>query len=92
MLWRGQRDFLHKNRFLPEVTIERPDGSLEKISFKESVLDRRVPVLDHFVDSILHGAQPEPSVWDNVGVLSAVFGCIESISSRSEVRLNRYEN
>jgi predicted dehydrogenase len=92
MLWRGQRDLLHKNRFLPEVMIERPDGALEKISFKESVLDRRVPVLDHFVDSILHGTQPEPSVWDNVRVLSAVFGCIESIGSRSEVRLNRYEN
>ncbi|PWT78567.1 MAG: hypothetical protein C5B58_15095 [Acidobacteria bacterium] len=92
MLWRGKQDLQYKNRYLPEVMIERPDGSLEKISFKESVLDRRVPVLDHFVESILRGTQPEPSVWDNVRVLSAVFGCIESISTRSEVLLNGYEN
>jgi predicted dehydrogenase len=78
MFWRGEQDSENRNRYHPVISIEGSDGSTEKIPFQESIGDRRVPVLDHFIESILHARQPEPSVWDNVRVLRAVFGCIES--------------
>jgi len=87
MFWRGERDSVNRNRFHPVISIEHSDGSTEKIPFQESVGDRRVPVLDHFVESIRHGRQPEPSVWDNIRVLRAVFGCIESSISGREIFL-----
>jgi predicted dehydrogenase len=68
--------------------MERPGGTLEKIPFEESIGDRRVPVLDHFIESIAHGRQPEPSAWDNLKTLRAVFGCIESTTVGREVFLN----
>jgi hypothetical protein len=84
MFWRGERDSVNRNRYHPVISIEHSDGSTEKIPFQESIGDRRAPVLDHFVESILHGRQPEPSVWDNIRVLRAVFGCIESSISGRE--------
>ena len=87
MLWRGEQDSENRNRYHPVISIEGSDGSTEKIPFQESIGDRRVPVLDHFVESILHARQPEPSVWDNVRVLRAVFGCIESSVSGREIFL-----
>jgi predicted dehydrogenase len=88
MFWRGEQDKQVKNRFNPVISIERPAGTLEKIPFEESVGERRVPVLDHFIESIRHGRQPEPSVWDNLKVLRAVFGCIESATLGREIFLN----
>ena len=87
MFWRGEQDSKNRNRYHPVISIEGSDGSTEKIPFQESIGDRRVPVLDHFVESILHARQPEPSVWDNVRVLRAVFGCIESSVSGREIFL-----
>ena len=87
MLWRGERDSQNKNRYHPVISIGRCDGSTEKVPFQESIGDRRVPVLDHFVESILHARQPEPSVWDNIRVLRAVFGCVESSISGREIFL-----
>jgi predicted dehydrogenase len=87
MFWRGEQDTGIKNRYRPAISIERSGGSLEKIPFEESIGDRRVPVLDHFIESITHGRQPEPSVWDNLKMLRAVFGCIESSTARHEIFL-----
>jgi predicted dehydrogenase len=70
------------------ISIERDGGLLEKMSFQESVGDRRIPVLEHFIESILHGRQPEPSVWDNIKMLRAVFGCIESSISGRQILLD----
>jgi predicted dehydrogenase len=87
MFWRGEQDSEIKGWYHPVISIEQ-DGSLEKIPFQESISDRRVPVLEHFIESILHGRQPEPSVWDNLKMLRAVFGCIESSISGREIFLN----
>ena len=87
MFWRGEQDSENRNRYHPVISIEGSDGSTEKTPFQESIGDRRVPVLDHFIESILHARQPEPSVWDNVRVLRAVFGCIESSVSGREIFL-----
>jgi predicted dehydrogenase len=88
MFWRGEQDKTGKNRFHPEIPIESAGGPLEKIPFEESIGDRRVPVLDHFIESITHERQPEPSVSDNLKVLRAVFGCVESSNLGREIFLN----
>jgi len=84
MFWRGKQDTEKKNRYHPIITIESSGGFREKVAFDETIEDRRGPVLDHFIQSIVHGRQPEPSVWDNIRVLRAVFGCIESSISGRE--------
>jgi predicted dehydrogenase len=89
MFWRGEQDKEIKNRYHPMITIQRPGSTLEKIPFAESIGDRRVPVLDHFIESIMHGRQPEPSVWDNLKMLRAVFACIESATVSRENFLSR---
>jgi predicted dehydrogenase len=89
MFWRGEQDKEIRNRYHPMISIQRPGSSLEKIPFTESIGDRRVPVLDHFIESIMHGRQPEPSVWDNLKMLRAVFGCIESATVSRENFLSR---
>ncbi len=88
MFWRGEQDKKIKSRFHPEIHIEASGGIPEKIPFEESIADRRVPVLDHFVESVIHGRQPQPSVSDNLKMLRAVFGCIESCTVGSEIYLN----
>ena len=88
MFWRGEQDKQMRNRFDPVIFVERPGGALEKIPFQESIGDRRVPVLDHFIESITHGRQPEPSVSDNLQMLRAVFGCIESATVGREIFLS----
>ncbi len=89
MFWRGTEDKEIKNRFHPMISIERPGRPADQIPFEESIVDRRVPVLNHFIEKIANGQQPEPSVWDNLKVLRAVFGCIESSTVGREVLLNR---
>jgi predicted dehydrogenase len=88
MVWRGEQDKKIKSRFYPEIFIERPGGAPEKILFEESIADRRVPVLDHFIESVTNGRQPEPSVADNLKVLRAVFACIESCVVQHEILVN----
>jgi len=87
MFWSGEQSKENKNRFNPIISIENPGGAVERIPFQESIGDRRVPVLDHFIESITHGRQPEPSVWDNLRILRAIFGCIESLTAGHEVLL-----
>jgi predicted dehydrogenase len=88
MFWRGEQDNKIKSRFHPEILIEGLSGIREKMPFEESIADRRVPVLDHFVESVVHGRRPQPSVSDNLKMLRAVFGCIESCTVGNEVFLN----
>ncbi len=90
MFWRGEQDKKIKSRFHPEIFIEGSGGVMEKVPFEESIADRRVPVLDHFIESVTHGRQPQPSVSDNLKVLRAVFGCIESCTVGNEVFLNSW--
>jgi predicted dehydrogenase len=87
MVWRGERDKEKKSRFNPTIFVEH-GGKLEQVPFVESIGDRRVPVLDHFIESILHGRQPEPGVSDNLKVLRAVFGCIKSATEGREIILS----
>jgi predicted dehydrogenase len=87
MFWRGEQDKTKRNRFYPAISIEHPGGTPEKIPFEESIGDRRVPVLDHFIEAISHGRQPEPGVSDNLKMLRAVFGCIESANVGREIVL-----
>ncbi len=87
MFWSGEQNKENKNRFNPIISIEGPGGAIERIPFQESIGDRRVPVLDHFIESITHGRQPEPSVWDNLKMLGAIFGCIESFTAGHEILL-----
>jgi predicted dehydrogenase len=89
MFWRGEQDQELHNRYHPMIFVVRPGETPERIPFQESIGDRRVPVLDHFVESILHGRQPEPSVPDNLKMLRAVFGCIESLTTGREVFLDK---
>lgn len=88
MFWRGEPDKERKNLYHPVILVERSGGTREKIPFQESIGDRRVPVLDHFIESIAHGRQPEPGVEDNLKMLRAIFGCIESATVGGEIDLN----
>ncbi len=88
MFWRGTANTTIKNRFHPMISVDRPGAPLEKIQFEETITDRRVPVLNHFIESIANARQPEPDVRDNVKMLRAVFGCIESSVTGREVILN----
>jgi len=87
MFWRGEQDKEKRNLYHPKIFIERAGGALEQIPFAESIGDRRVPVLDHFIESIMHGRQPEPSASDNLKMLRGIFGCIESLTVGHEILL-----
>jgi predicted dehydrogenase len=87
MFWRGEQDKEIRTRYNPAIFIESSGGKLEKVPFEESIWDRRLPVLDHFIESIIHGRQPEPSVRDNLKMLRGIFGCIESATVGREVFL-----
>jgi hypothetical protein len=43
--------------------------------------------LEHFVESIKNGMQPEPSILDNRKTLAVVFGSIESVQKKKEIWL-----
>jgi hypothetical protein len=58
-----------------------------EIRSDEPRLERRIPVLDHFVASIKNGLQPEPSVADNRRTLPTVFGAIRSAEEKREIVL-----
>jgi predicted dehydrogenase len=87
IFWRGEPDPGCEDRFLPFISLQCAGTPTERLPFRESVVDRRVPVLEHFIHSITHGKQPEPSVSDNLKMLQAIFGCIESARSGRELVL-----
>jgi predicted dehydrogenase len=85
LFWRAEPDPEYEELFRPFICLQRPRSSPERLAFEETVLDRRVPVLDHFVEAISRGAQPQPGVEDNLKMLGAVFACIDSINQKREV-------
>jgi predicted dehydrogenase len=85
LFWRAEPRPEYEDQFKPFICLERPGGVPERLRFEETVLDRRAPVLDHFVAAVSDGAQPQPSVEDNLKMLGAVFACIDSINQKREV-------
>jgi predicted dehydrogenase len=69
------------------IFIQHPGKAPAKLPFQELVTDRREPVLEHFLDAVSRGRQPEPSVGDNLKTLDVALSCVESLMTKAEVRL-----
>jgi predicted dehydrogenase len=86
LFWDGNIGQMHRT----SVRIEIPgQPSLELITH-EPVQERRLPVLEHFINSISQGQQPEPSILDNRKTLAVVFGSIESVLAKTEIRIQTF--
>jgi predicted dehydrogenase len=83
LFWRGD---LEGKNYRSSLWIQTPGKPKIPINFTESVVDRRTPLLGHFIDAIEKGEQPQPSVSDNIRTFRTVLGCIDSIERKSEVR------
>ena len=70
------------------IWVHRPGEPPERLAFRESVVDRRHPVLEHFIKSVTEGFPPEPGVRDNLKTLRAALGCVQSLLTNSEVFLD----
>ncbi|MBV8898833.1 MAG: Gfo/Idh/MocA family oxidoreductase [Verrucomicrobia bacterium] len=70
------------------IWVQRPGKQPEPVPFRESVTDRRDPVLAHFIEAVSRGLQPEPGVRDNLKTLRAALGCVQSMLTGAEVRLD----
>ncbi|MBV8814768.1 MAG: Gfo/Idh/MocA family oxidoreductase [Verrucomicrobia bacterium] len=69
------------------VRLEIPAEPTKELMPVEPVQERRVPLLEHFIDSIERAEQPQPSVADNQKTLAVVFASIESVVKKREVKL-----
>jgi hypothetical protein len=67
--------------------LEVPGEEPQELLTHEPVWERRLPVLEHFIASIKQGEQPEPSIFDNRKTLAVVFGSLESVLKKTEVRI-----
>ena len=67
--------------------MEIPGQATQELLSVEAVQERRLPLLEHFIDSIGRGQQPEPSIADNCKTLAVVFGSLEAVLKQQEVRL-----
>jgi predicted dehydrogenase len=83
LFWNGNID----GKNLTSVRLEVPGEEPQELLTHEPVWERRLPVLEHFIASIKRGEQPEPSVVDNRKTLAVVFGSLESVLKKTEVRL-----
>jgi predicted dehydrogenase len=83
LFWDGNID--GKNQ--TSVRLEVPGEEPRELLTHEPVWERRLPVLEHFIASIKQGEQPEPSVVDNRKTLAVVFGSLESVLKKAEVRI-----
>ncbi len=83
LFWDGNIDQAHQT----SVRLELPCEPLRELMSNEPVQERRLKLLEHFVDRINRGQQPEPDVLDNQKTLAVVFGSIESVLTRSEIRI-----
>jgi predicted dehydrogenase len=72
---------------LTSVRLEIPGQEPHELLTFEPIWERRLPVLEHFVGSIQEGKQPEPSIHDNRKTLAVVFGSLESVLKKKEIRL-----
>jgi predicted dehydrogenase len=73
--------------FRTSVRLEIPGQETQELMSLEPVQERRLPLLEHFIESIGRGQQPEPSIEDNRKTLAVVFGSLESVLKKREVRL-----
>jgi predicted dehydrogenase len=83
LFWDGNIDQTHRT----SVRLEVPGEPSRELMSNEPVQERRLKVLEHFIDSINRGQQPEPGVRDNQKTLAVVFGSIESVLTKAEVRI-----
>ena len=83
LFWDGNID--GKGR--TSVRLELPEQQPQELLTDERIRERRLPVLEHFIESINRGEQPEPSILDNRKTLAVVFGSLESVLKKTEVRL-----
>jgi len=83
LFWDGVVD----ESFRTSVRLEIPGQETQELMSIEAVQERRVPLLEHFIESIDRGRQPEPSIEDNRKTLAVVFGSLESVLKKREVRL-----
>jgi predicted dehydrogenase len=84
LFWDGVVD---KASFRTSVRLEIPGQEPQELMSIEPVQERRLPLLEHFIDSIAHGQQPQPSIEDNRKTLAVVFGSLESVLKKKEVIL-----
>jgi predicted dehydrogenase len=83
LFWDGVLD----EAFRTSVRLEIPGQEIRELMSVEPVEERRLPLLEHFIDSIERGEQPEPSIADNRKTLSVVFGSLQSVLTKQEVKL-----
>jgi predicted dehydrogenase len=83
LFWDGNIDQAHRT----SVRVEVPGEPIRELMSSEPVQERRVKLLEHFIDSINRGEQPEPGVIDNRRTLTVVFGSIKSVLTKSEIGL-----
>ncbi len=83
LFWDGNIEGDHRT----SVRLELPGQRQQELMSYEPVSERRIPVLEHFVESIKNGMQPEPSILDNRKTLAVVFGSIESVQEKKEIWL-----
>jgi predicted dehydrogenase len=84
LFWKGAPDATRGTA----IWVQRPGKQPEKVPFRESVTDRRHPVLAHFIEAVSRGLQPEPGVRDNLKTLYAALGCVRSLLTGAEVLLD----
>jgi predicted dehydrogenase len=83
LFWDGNIDQAHRT----SVRLEVPGEPSRELMNSEPVQERRLKVLEHFIDSINRGQEPEPGILDNQKTLAAVFGSIKSVLTRAEIRI-----
>ena len=83
LFWDGVVD----ESFRTSVRLEIPGQETQELMSIEAVQERRLPLLEHFIESIERGQQPEPSIEDNRKTLAVVFGSLESVLKQQEVKL-----
>ena len=84
LFWRGD---IERVDYRSSLFIQNAGEDRVQIDFTESVVERRAPLLDHFINAVEKGEQPQPSLKDNIRTFRAVFGCVDSIEQRTEVHL-----
>jgi predicted dehydrogenase len=82
LFWDGNIDQTHRT----SVRLEVPNEPMRELMSDEPVQERRVKLLEHFISSINRDEQPEPGVFDNRKTLAVVFGSIESVLKKAEIR------
>jgi predicted dehydrogenase len=83
LFWAGNMD----GKNLTSVHLEVPGQEPQELMTHEPVWERRLPLLEHFITCIGRGEQPEPSILDNRKTLAVVFGSLESVLTKTEVRI-----